>query len=445
MDGAFFSLSVFASPMSPSHARAWSLGLSLMCLTSVPFMCAAGRYLSMATWCDAKRRDCVRPSKRARLAILCSCSCVCVCLLLLIGPVLRGAPPAALAILAALQGVPFNVFFLVPLEVLSLWAPGRAGALCGVGQMGFGLGTMAFSGVFELLAARFRCVHAVCMAALLLLLLLFPASFLLRCPSASPHQPLRPRAAALPLRALYALPVFWACVAAITVSQTGFVFIGYFFELAEAYGKPLHQAVRSFQCITLAAALCRPPVGMLADRAKTARGFWRVASKNVLLVALLAQTAAFAALVRVAEKRAFDMFVAAALVVVVVMAAGECLVTLLIRDLFGQHNVPVVYGAGACVGFGLGCFLPPALMQWCVDAANNPTPEMYVPFYKACVLWSAAGVVCTAALGTYQDNEVEEERRGLLAHGSDMPQDDEDGSGGGGGGGGGGSDVATFF
>lgn len=230
----------------------------------------------------------------------------------------------------------------------------------------------------------------------------------------------------LSLRGLLLLPLFWQSVFSIIATQTGFVFISYFFRIGLSFNQSMHSLVQVFEVISFVQAFSRPLTGMLADSLKWGRGFFSLGSKNVMLLALALQALFFAMLISFSNTYNFSGFMFSAGIIVVVFATSECISALLLRDIFGQQNSSVAFGAGASIGFGVGCFISPLVFTAISSRAesSDPAPSAYNLFYLICVFWSIAGLIATATLSRYgalhsrrsvKEGEV---RRGTAGDGS---------------------------
>lgn len=303
--------------------------------------------------------------------------------------------------------------FLVPLELLAAWMPNRPGLAVGCGQTAFGLGTMFFSGVFESFIARFGVIYAVYLSVVVLMAPGLLVSFLLQWPpleqrsshqsSAESSDGAEAEVRTITLRKLLRLSMFWLCVFSIMVSQTGFVFISYFFQIGLSFNQSMHSLVKVFEIISFLSAFSRSFTGMLADCFKWGRGFFSLGSKNVMVCALASQTLLFVMLIIFSNSYNFTGFAVAAGLIVTTLATGECLSALLMRDIFGSQNSSVAFGAGASIGFGAGCFIPPL---WFTAIRSHMeslevSPSAYNLFYLICIFWSIAGFTATVTLSRY--------------------------------------------
>eukprot|EP00177_Eucheuma_denticulatum_P004573 GFKZ01008321.1.p1 GENE.GFKZ01008321.1~~GFKZ01008321.1.p1 ORF type:complete len:557 (+),score=27.74 GFKZ01008321.1:135-1805(+) len=417
LDGSFFSITVFtvptesASPVPGALEDAWSMGMVLMGLVSIPTSILAGKYLNDGQVPSVREPALFGRSKTARIRIIGILSAIPIFLLLVAAWGVSVGNAAVVILVVSLLGNPFNLYFLLPIEILAEWMPARPGLAIGCGQTAFGLGTMYFSGLFELFIDRFGCIRAVCVVATLLGALATFISFLLKWPPREYTSAFRaptdnlepmPSANAISVAHFLQLRSFWLCVLSIMTTQVGYAFIAYFFQLGLTFGQDMHSLVRLFEAISLLTAFARPLLGMMVDRLKWGEGLFSMGSRNMLTLAMGIQAVTLFTLIPVSNMRYFPGFAVGAAVLLLVVAAGECVAGVLMRDVFGSENSSLMLGAGASIGFGVGAFIPTVILQLTTfaGAGMETRPSTFNLFYLMSMLWSVVGLWSTISIST---------------------------------------------
>lgn len=220
-----------------------------------------------------------------------------------------------------------------------------------------------------------------------------------RVPENDGCTPLSPRdSKTLSFKQVLGAREFWLYVIALLSTQLGFAFVPHYFNMGQAFGKPMHTIVTSYEAMFLVATLVRPLLGVLCDLLKFGSGHFSIASKNVTILILVMQALLFLILIPVSNSVNYSGFAAVSALIFVAFGAGECLAPILARDIFGAANSSVVFGAGGSIAFGVGEFAAAEVVSlFSSDHGSNRTPSLYNSSYIVC-FWSTIVGAGAAAL-----------------------------------------------
>lgn len=285
----------------------------------------------------------------------------------------------------------------------------------GAGQMVAGLGTICFTVLYDRLITSGGCINAIYLGTVLLIALIALTSLFIEWPSSSlpdisdreaghyasaPASPDEFPGNVLPWYHIVQRARFWHYVFVTITSQTGFVFIPYYFKVGLSFARPMDVLVRSFEMSFLVAALTRPFAGLLSDALKSGQGQLSMGSKNTMSLLLFLQAALFLLLIPVSNAASYTGLVVIVALIYIMFSTGECVSPVLARDMFSPANSSLVFGGGGSLAYGLGEVLSTRMMAIVVpsDSNGNSPPSSYNRYYFICFLWTMAGLAASLML-----------------------------------------------
>lgn len=303
--------------------------------------------------------------------------------------------------------------YLISLELLAAWSPARPGLAVGLGNLAYGLGTIAFSGLFEYLLERVKCSTALFITGIALVFFSAPSIALLSWPCKKcstqggfpeSYADVDDEGELISWRKLPFLIPFWHYVLAIFAGQTGYAFIPYFFNIGRSFGMSSTTVIRSYQIAITCSTVFRLLVGVLSDCLKWGNGFFSIGSKNVTLLLFIMQSFSYIALISFSQTLNYDGFVFSASVILMVFAGVAVESAVLARDIFSPSNSSLIFGVGASIAMGIGEVMSGKIMAAVDLSARSAelSPEKYNMFYVIGVVLSIQGFLVCIMLRRYK-------------------------------------------
>lgn len=295
------------------------------------------------------------------------------------------------------------IVYLAGIELLAAWSPHRPGLAVGLGQMGFGLGSIIYTILFNALLDAFPVTTALYISAVFLTLPVALSVPFLKWPESSQKSHSHRgndanvigEGQVIPWLSLLSVPLFWYYIGTVCALQAPFALIPFFFKVGLSFGANMKVLVACFDVVFLGSTLLRPVAGVLADSLKVGRGCFAMGSKNLMGLLLIVQITFFMILLAVTYIESFAGYVIASGILITVFGGGACGASILARDMFGAQNSSLVFGMGAAIGMGIGEFVSNSLFSF-FDLSHRygDTASRYSPFHVVCVIWSLLGLIC---------------------------------------------------
>lgn len=272
--------------------------------------------------------------------------------------------------------------------------PHCPGLAIGIGQMSFGIGTIAFSGIFEQLTKTLGTVPAIHASALALATATWLTVPFMQWPAGAdtPKECVNTqtfKGVKISTKRLPFLRDFWLYMGTVFTSQVGFALVPFYFEMSADFGVSQQRAVLLFQLTNSVTTVARLCAGALADR---------YGSRRLIFVLLGFQVALYAIMAASACAHAFTAFACGALGVLVVFSSVASVSAVFARDLFGPMNSAVVFGVGAGVTMGLGESISVTLAgALAADIPRAVGPVRFNLYFAIAAIVSAAGTLCAWA------------------------------------------------
>lgn len=276
--------------------------------------------------------------------------------------------------------------------------------------MGFGLGTIIFSYVFNMLISMFSLENAFYVSGSLISVPLIALCFQMKWPpqcalplSNSTDEEMSlisnrsEQEARLSIGNLPLLPGFWLYMICISCAQASFSLIPYYFKVAHAFHESTGLAVHSFQACMLIGTLVRPFVGIMCSNVKTKRGYFCIGSKNVTLILLAVQMVQFLLLIPISDKNWNIGFEVTSCILLAMLSTGACCGPLLAREVFGSENSALVFGVAGSLAMGSGECIAVLMMSALHDKTSSEAIG-YNRFYVFGSVWSGCGLIACAFL-----------------------------------------------
>lgn len=297
----------------------------------------------------------------------------------------------------------FSTVYLVALELLAVWNPQCKGFATGIGQMMFGLGSMAYAVIYDGLVSSFNFSGALTLTAVILSLPIVLLTFLLSLPPRQPtHDSIETPSPHVSLSSsifnLVGSQSFWLYVLSAFGAQAGFAFIPFFPKLSTGFQITSSTATAAFDLIFLVTSLLRPVAGVLIDCLGIGNGAFSMGSKNLMCLLLGFQMLLFGILPWTVEYGGYWPFVAVVGGILGVFACAACVVAVLARDLFGEERAIAALGIGGALALGVGEFSSTQLMAVFARRSTSSEPAVFKLFYLIAAVWSGFSLVAAVRM-----------------------------------------------
>lgn len=292
--------------------------------------------------------------------------------------------------------------------------------------MCFGIGSIVSAFVFDSLVKASGVVNALYISGALMCLPLALTSSLLEWPIqqhrdeeypeeayANEYSPLSERVNAKTLspKKLLLTPQFWIFTLTFMCAQGGFVMVPYFFTIGLSFHATMEKLVQCFQVINIVSLAARLLAGSIVDHLKSDTGFFRMGTKNTMLLLLSIQFLSFLSLIISSSAGWFPGFAIFVGLIVVTFGAMSCCVSLLAREQFGSANSSIVFGMGGSISMGTGEIVSVMLMRELQrDTSTDVRPSSFsIPYFAlACITF--LGIICCLFLKRWEVGQERKER-----------------------------------